>query len=269
MTDLPSWRQKGTETMKLFSQKDKPHSEVAVTGVPRLYNNVFCSEGAAPESFIAQKQLYGSLRKSVPVIDGAISKIVRLTGGFSVECNDENARRMLEGFLENVSVGGNMTGIEAFIMLFLDELLTYGTAAGEMVMNRDNRSFSLFNGELDNIVLSRSKNNPMQINISTVSGNSCIPVKNDGRILLGVLDPDAGALHGNSLLRGLPFVSAVLIQIFEATGNNWARMGNLRYSVTYKPQNDAIDKAYAAVKEVGFEKMHCRSDIGKKLRKAQ
>ena len=232
--------------MKLFPQKNKLHSDVAVTGVPRLYNNGFNSQGCVPESFIAQKQLYDSLRKSVPVIDGAISKIVRLTGGFSVECDDKKSERMLESFLDNVSVGGNMTGIESFIMLFLDQLLTYGTAVGEMVLNRDSRSFSLFNGELNNIVLSRNKDNPMQINISTVSDNRCIPVRNDGRILLGVLDPDAGALHGNSLLRGLPFVSAVLLQIFESTGNNWERMGNLRYSVTYKPQNDAIDKAYAA-----------------------
>lgn len=232
--------------MKLFPQKNKLHSEVAVTGVPRLYNNSFCSGGAVPESFITQKQLYDSLRKSVPVIDGAISKIVRLTGGFSVECTDSKNEKLLEKFLSEISVGGNMTGIESFITLFLDELLTYGTAVGEMVMNRDNRSFSLFNGELNNIVLSRNKYNPMQINISTVSDDTCIPVKNDGRILLGVLDPDAGALHGNSLLRGLPFVSAVLLQIFESTGNNWERLGNLRYSVTYKPQNDAIDKAYAA-----------------------
>ncbi len=232
--------------MKLFPQRNKLHSEVAVTGVPRLYNNGFASEGAVPENFIAQKQLYEGLRKSVPVIDGAISKIVRLTGGFSVECSNEENNKLLENFLENVSVGGNMSGIESFIMLFLDQLLTYGTAVGEMVMNRDRQSFSLFNGELNNIVLSRNKDNPMQINISTVSDNKCIPIRNDGRILLGVLDPDAGALHGNSLLRGLPFVSAVLLQIFESTGNNWERLGNLRYAVTYKPQNDALDKAYAA-----------------------
>lgn len=232
--------------MKLFPQKNKLHSEVAVTGVPRLYSNGFSYEGTVSESFIAQKQLYDSLRKSVPVIDGAISKIVRLTGGFSVECPDKKTEKTLKSFLENVSVGGNMTGIESFIMMFLDQLLTYGTAVGEMVMNRDRQSFSLFNGELNNIILSRNKENPMQINISTVSDNRCIPVKNDGRILLGVLDPDAGALHGNSLLRGLPFVSSILLQIFESTGNNWERMGNLRYAVTYKPQNDAIDKAYAA-----------------------
>ena len=28
-------------------------------------------------------------------------------------------------------------------------------------------------------------------------------------------------------------------------GTNWERLGNVRFSVTYKPQNDVIDKAYA------------------------
>ena len=33
-----------------------------------------------------------------------------------------------------------------------------------------------------------------------------------------------------------------------------------------KDLNEALDKAYAAVKEIGFENMHCRSDIGAKVR---
>ncbi|MBR2812337.1 MAG: hypothetical protein IKD69_13250, partial [Solobacterium sp.] len=33
--------------------------------------------------------------------------------------------------------------------------------------------------------------------------------------------------------------------------------------------DEALNKAYAAVKEVGFEKMHYRTDIGGKLRHMQ
>ena len=47
------------------------------------------------------------------------------------------------------------------------------------------------------------------------------------------------------MLKGLPFVSDVLLKIFNALGLNWERVGNVRFAVTYKPQNDAIDKAYA------------------------
>ena len=33
-----------------------------------------------------------------------------------------------------------------------------------------------------------------------------------------------------------------------------------------KDLNEALDKAYAAVDEIGFENMHCRRDIGAKVR---
>lgn len=232
--------------MKLFERKQKKESsEVAVTGVPQLYNNRFSSFGGGSKSFSAEKQLYENLRSNVPVIDGAIGKIVRLAGGFSVKCSDSYAQKMLDDFLENVNVGGNLCGLNAFVDSFLDQLLTYGTAVGEMVLDSDNRTFSLYNGEIDNIVLERNKDNPMHIDICTYEGCSAVPVKNPQRVLLSVLDPEAGNLHGTSILRGLPFVSAILLQIFESIGTNWERVGNLRYSVTYKPQNDAMDKAYA------------------------
>lgn len=232
--------------MKLFERKHKNESsEVAVTGVPQLYNNRFSSFGGNSKSFSAEKQLYENLRKSVPVIDGAIGKIVRLTGGFSVSCSDRIAQKMLDDFLKNVNVGGNLCGMDSFVDLFLDQLLTYGTAVGEMVLNQDNRTFSLYNGEIDNIILERNKNNPLRVDICTYEGGASVLVKNPQRVILSVLNPEAGNLHGNSILRGLPFVSAVLLQIFETIGTNWERVGNLRYAVTYKPQNDAMDKAYA------------------------
>ena len=232
--------------MKLFEKKQKKeYSEVAVAGAPQVYNNRFSLSSGATKNFSAEKQLYENLRHNVPVIDGVIGKIVRLTGGFSVKCADRYAQKLLDEFLETVNVGGNLSGINAFADTYLDQLLTYGTAVGEMVLNADNHSFSLYNGETDNIVLQRNKENPMHIDICTYEGSVPVPVKNPQCVLLSVLDPDAGNLHGNSILRGLPFVSSVLMQIFESIGTNWERIGNLRYAVTYKPQNDALDKAYA------------------------
>ena len=232
--------------MKLFKNgKSEKTVQASACGVPRLASGGFNMYGGKEESFFALRQLYDGLRRNVPVIDGAISKIVRLTGGFTVECDNEEGRKMLEDFLSEVPVDGTMYGIEAFITMFLEQLLTYGTAVGEMVMNRDMHSFSLYNGELENIVLSRSKENPLQVNIGNASGGKSFPVAENGRILLSVLDPEAGDLHGKSLLSGLPFISGILMQIFETIGANWERVGNLRYAVTYRPQNDAVDKAYA------------------------
>ena len=46
-----------------------------------------------------EKNLYRSLRESIPIIDAAIYKIVRLTGGFSVKCHNQNAEKALAYFL--------------------------------------------------------------------------------------------------------------------------------------------------------------------------
>ncbi len=232
--------------MKLFkNSKSEKNDEMSACGVPRLASGKFNIYGGKEESFSALRQLYDGLKRNVPVIDGAISKIVRLTGGFTVDCENEASRKMLEKFISEVSVDGTMNGIESFISMFLEQLLTYGTAVGEMVLDRDMNSFSLYNGELENIVLSRSRENPLQVNIGNASGGRSFPLTENGRILLSVLDPDSGDLHGKSLLSGLPFISGILMQIFETIGTNWERVGNLRYAVTYRPQNDALDKAYA------------------------
>ena len=232
--------------MKLFERKRKSESsEVSVKGVPQLYDNRFSAYGLHPRSLAAEHRLYSDLRRNVPVLDGAVCKIVRLTGGFNVVCEDAAAQKILDDFLLNVNVGGTQKGIGSFVDLYLDNLLTYGTAVGEMVLNSDNRDFSLYNAPLESIGLCRNSANPLQTDVFTLKNGIEKTVKNQNRIMVSVLDPEAGELYGNSVLRGLPFVSAVLLQIFESIGTNWERIGNLRYAVTYRPQNDALDKAYA------------------------
>ena len=41
-------------------------------------------------------RLYEMLREAVPIIDAAIVKLIRLTGGFTVSCTDGQAQRLLD-----------------------------------------------------------------------------------------------------------------------------------------------------------------------------
>ena len=43
---------------------------------------------------------------------------------------------------------------------------------------------------------------------------------------------------GVSLLRSMPFLAGILLKIFQATGQNWERAGNLRFAVVCKPGED-------------------------------
>ena len=80
---------------------------------------------------VPQMRLYYALREAVPVIDAAIFKIVRLTGGFRVECTDSAAQTAIDEFIESVPVGGNRQGVSAFISTYFEQLLTCGTALGD------------------------------------------------------------------------------------------------------------------------------------------
>ena len=193
---------------------------------------------------VPQLRLYYTLREAVPVIDAAIFKIVRLTGGFRAECDNEAAQAELNDFIANVPVGGNRQGLSAFVSSYLEQLLTCGTAIGEIVTDSDGNPRALFNAPLENIELKRNKNG-FDVDVFVRDGAELRRVRHPEMCLLSVLNPEPGALTGNSMLKGLPFVSSVLLKIFDSIGANWERVGNLRFAVTYNPKNDAVDRAYA------------------------
>lgn len=191
-----------------------------------------------------QLRLYRALREAVPVIDAAIFKLVRLTGGFEAQCADKTAQAELSEFIRSVPVGGNRTGLSEFVSTYFEQLLTCGTAVGEIVTDTEGNPRALFNAPLENIELKRHKNG-FDVDIFVRDGAKLRRVTRPDMCLLSVLNPDPGALAGNSMLKGLPFVSSVLLKIFESIGANWERVGNLRFAVTYNPKNDAVDRAYA------------------------
>ena len=84
-------------------------------------------------------RLYRAIREAVPVLDAAVMKIIRLTGGFSVSCGDTRSEAELSEFLRTVNVGRSQHGLSAFLENYLDSLLTCGRAVGEIVTdgNRD------------------------------------------------------------------------------------------------------------------------------------
>ncbi|MBQ7548735.1 MAG: serine/threonine protein phosphatase [Clostridia bacterium] len=191
-----------------------------------------------------QTSLYRSLREAIPVIDAAIYKIVRLTGGFRIECGDPRVAGELNDFLGRLPVGGNQRGIEAFISTYLEQLLTFGTAVGEIVTDTDGNLAALYNADIDFIELRRAKDG-FSAEVCVRDFHTPRPVPYPELVMLSVLNPEAGRLAGNSIMKGMPFVSDILIKIYNTIGINWERVGNVRFAVTYKPQNDVMDRAYA------------------------
>ena len=176
--------------------------------------------------------LYSSLKQNVPIISAAITKITRLVGGFSFVTNSEKLNREMNTFFSTVPVGGNQWGIDAFVATYLEELLTYGSAVGEIIAD-DRHFWALYNGELNALGAKRAENG---FNIVFLNGNR--EIDRQDLILFSALNPEPGQIMGNSVLSGLPFIADTLLKIYNTIGENWQHAGNVRYAVTYNPTGE-------------------------------
>lgn len=192
-----------------------------------------------------EAQLYEQLRIQVPVIDACISKIIRLTGDFKVKCSDKRYQEELDDFIGNVRVGVAGQSLYSFMDCYLDSLLTYGNAVGEILINADTKQLAgLYNAD-STIVSVRAGQNPIDREFYVGRGEEAVKIPHPERLIYSTLNPTAKNPRGVSILRGLPSISGILLRIYECIGQNFDRVGNVRYAVTYRPTSDSGDKAFA------------------------
>ena len=183
-----------------------------------------------------EAEIYRSLREALPILDAAITKLVRLTGGFSVACESAQAQTRLHDFLSAVPCGRGQYGIDSFLSAYLDSLLTYGCAVGEMVT--DGKALrAVCWGDVRRIEI-RQGASPLELQLCE-AGSAISPklFPRQELLLFTALNPEPGNPYGVSLLRSMPFLADILLKIYETLGRNWERAGNVRYAVVYKPES--------------------------------
>ena len=228
--------------MSIFDKVGK--KKVCTVAPQTSYSHPFDNLCNYSPAVVCQPELYRTLREAIPIIDTAIYKLVRLTGGFNVKSQNGKNQTELDNFVRNISVNGNTNSLQQFIDIYFEQLLTYGTSAGEIVT--DGRDIhSLYNVPIRNISLKRNPNKFNEILVCRPDSTDGTPVKYQELVMFSALNPEAGSITGNSILKGLPFVSSILLKIYNSIGQNWERAGNLRYAVTYNPGSDMLDRAYA------------------------
>lgn len=224
--------------MGLFSAKKKNQNDEATvqTCVSSFSSHPFSALYSYSPYMTKQFELYRTLREAVPVVDAALQKIVRLIGTFEVECTTKEATESLRYFLRDVKVNNSSSGIMQFLYIYLDQMLTYGTAVSEIVLSNDGYSVkALYNADLRDLELRKDeKGLGICVYVKNASGQF-LRVKNEDVLCIGVLNPEAGEVYGTSILKGLPFVSSILLKIFNTIGVNFERVGNVRFAVNYKP----------------------------------
>ena len=227
--------------MKFFKKKSVPETspEIVTTQRNSTFNMKF-PDIIEP----VEKELYDRIRNVVPVVDAGIMKIIRLTGGFRVICSDENLQPELDYFLENVPVGLGGKSVNVFVDNFLDSILTYGSAVGEIVPDETGKSIAgLWNGDISRVRISAG-NDPFSRKYTVINYDGKEKtVTHPERIIYTELTGK------RPVLRGVPALAGILMRIYECIGQNFDRAGNVRYAVTYRPSNEN-DYTYARERAV-------------------
>lgn len=188
-------------------------------------------------------RLYRSMREALPVLDAAITKLVRLVGGFTVTC--PQGQEGLQHFLRTVPCGRAQFGIHSFLSAYLDSLLLYGRAIGEMVV-AGGQLAALCWGDVSALQIEEGAS-PLDVTICGPDERGCLrPLPYQHLLLLTTLNPEPANPYGVSLLRSMPFLSDILLKIYHTLGVNWERAGNVRYAVVCKPTGDSFERTAAA-----------------------
>lgn len=214
-------------------QADKPSALPIAQTVPKYGGSPAFALQAQTH---AERSLYAALRQSVPVIDAAIGKIVRLLGTFRIVTDDPSAQAEADCFAREVMVNGSAQGLAAFVWDYMDCLLTYGEAVGEMLPDAgQNGVCALYSANPDDVRITAGSS-PMELLVCRAD-SAGKPLENQSLLIASLLRQKRGTVRGTSLLEGLPFVSEILLRILQSIKNNWERAGDLRFAVTYDPKD--------------------------------
>ena len=190
-----------------------------------------------------EEQIYYQMRTAIPVLDAAVGKLVRLSGGFEVKCRNQMAQEKLNQFLKTVPCGRGQFGIGNFLSGYLDSLLTYGRAVGEMVVS-DGKLRAVCWGDVTRLEIHEGES-PLDMVLWGPDERGLIrPLPYQQLLLFTTMNPEPDCPYGVSIFRGMPFLADILMKIYQTVGTNWERAGNVRYSVICKGGED-LDPAVA------------------------
>lgn len=178
--------------------------------------------------------LYRSIREAVPIVDAAVGKLVRLAGGVRVKVPE--GQEALDDFLRTVDTGRGQRGLQSFLDGYLDSLLVCGMAVGELVLDGEGREVAgLLCADPAGVAL-REGDSPLDFTVCARKADGTVEeVKRQDLILFTPFQPEADRPYGVSLLRSMPFLTGILLKIYQTVGTNWERAGNTRFAVVYKP----------------------------------
>ena len=133
----------------------------------------------------------------------------------------------------------------SFLSAYLDSLLTYGRAVGEMLVAQGDLRAVCW-GDVNALELREGKS-PLEVVLCGCDEDGRMrPLPRQELLLFTALNPEPGSPYGVSLLRSMPFLADILLKIYRTIGKNWERAGNVRYAVVCRPGGDGMERGSAS-----------------------
>ncbi|MED1954873.1 hypothetical protein [Brevibacillus centrosporus] len=200
------------------------------------------SGGAHPFQSFAQYvpnkvnvDLYSQMREAIPVLDVGIQNLRRLIGVPKVTIGPPGSRRQKEweSWQRSVKVGKTGRGWATFVSAFNDALIQNGYSAAEILPVRGKKDIYALIPIDGGIVTIKDTEDPTELVLAErrPMEPEPVPYPIPEWILYSAYEATPKNPYGRGLLTGLPFLTDILAKIFYATGRNWERFGDLKYSV--------------------------------------
>jgi hypothetical protein len=189
--------------------------------------------------------LLEEMRRTVPVLDRAITVLVQLAGE-PVFTAATGVQAELEQWARQVRINQTGVGLSRWVAAHLDSLLLYGRAAGEIVPDRARRDVYALTNLDPRTVLFRTTQNPLELSIlQRQSGGLALVELPKATTLLSFHAPAPDRPYGTSLYRSLPYVARVCRTIENATAQVWERLGAPPFHINWDPGDSFVDPSGA------------------------
>jgi len=188
----------------------------------------------------AELRLYDEMRRTFPVLDIAVTRLVQLCGHPTLE-GPAVVVGELEGWLRRVPIGPGQRGLGGWVEAQLDHLLVFGMAVGRVRLGPGRRDVgALLTLDPREVRLEADGDGLGLRVLHRRPGGGGLEAVPPAYSLLSLRAPHCGA-RGASLLRSLPFTAEACSIIENATAQVWQRMGAPSFHVNWQPAERFAD----------------------------
>jgi hypothetical protein len=180
------------------------------------------------------------MRRSFPILDVAVTRLVQLCGHPRVE-GESGAAAEVERWMETVGAGPAQRGLGRWLETHLDHMLVFGKGVGRLYLTPLRREVAGVISYDPRLLRLEDGPDPLSLRVTRIVPGNPNGEELPRALTLLSLHAPQGNPHGTSLLRSLPFVTEACSIIENATAQVWQRAGSPSFHVNWKGGEDFCD----------------------------